>query len=118
MRVRPIVVVRGGGFAELANAFYLRHKLSDRVDVSLVSDRDYFLFKPNMIYIPFGEDPEKFDISLGKPAQHKHIEFIRKRVRDIVPSLKRAREPRVELRLLGGCHGTCGAPWLNEEVFA
>ncbi|MFN7921176.1 MAG: FAD-dependent oxidoreductase [Bryobacteraceae bacterium] len=72
----PRVVVLGGGFAGLESAFYLRHKLHDKVDLTLVSDRDYFLFKPNTIYIPFGEDPEKFKIPLDKPTHRKDIRFV------------------------------------------
>ena len=76
MKVHPRVVVLGGGFAGLETAFYLRHKLHDRIDITLVSDRDYFLFKPNTIYIPFGEDPEKFKIPLDRPTQRKQIDFV------------------------------------------
>jgi NADH dehydrogenase FAD-containing subunit len=44
---RPNILVLGGGFGGLEAAFYLRMKLEDRADITLVSDRDYFLFKPN-----------------------------------------------------------------------
>jgi len=43
------VVVLGAGFAGLETAFYLRHTLHDKVELTVVSDRDYFLFKPNTI---------------------------------------------------------------------
>jgi sulfide:quinone oxidoreductase len=46
---KPRVVVLGGGFAGLESAFLLRSNLGDRVDITLVSDRDEFLFKPNTI---------------------------------------------------------------------
>ena len=72
----PQVVVLGGGFAGLETAFYLRHRLDHKVDLTLVSDRDYFLFKPNTIYIPFGADPEQYKIPLDRPAQRKHMDFI------------------------------------------
>ena len=51
----------------LEAAFYLRMKLEDRADITLVSDRDYFLFKPNTIYIPFGLDPEKLKVGSNAP---------------------------------------------------
>lgn len=76
MTATPRVVVLGGGFAGLETIFYLRHKLGDRVDLTLVTDQDYFLFKPNTIYIPFGQDPEKFKIDLNKPAHRKNIDLI------------------------------------------
>jgi NADH dehydrogenase FAD-containing subunit len=48
------VVIVGGVFAGLESAFLLRLRLGSRVRLTLVSDRDTFLFKPNTIYIPFG----------------------------------------------------------------
>lgn len=76
MSATPRVVVLGGGFAGLETIFYLRHKLGDKVDLTLVSEHDYFLFKPNTIYIPFGHDPEKFKVDLMRPTHRKHIEFV------------------------------------------
>lgn len=80
---RPHVVVLGGGFAGLETVFNLRHRLADRVNLSLVSDRGYFLFKPNMIYIPFGEDAEKQKIYLDPPMRKKLIDFVEQEVRDV-----------------------------------
>jgi sulfide:quinone oxidoreductase len=68
------VVVLGGGFGGLEAAFYLRHRLGDRVDLTLVSDQDHFLFKPNTIYIPFGEgsgEPEDPARPAGPPPAHR-----------------------------------------------
>lgn len=75
MGAKPNVVVLGGGFGGLETIFYLRRKLKDRADLTLISDRDYFLFKPNTIYIPFGEDPEKYKIGLAKAAGRKKIDL-------------------------------------------
>jgi NADH dehydrogenase FAD-containing subunit len=83
MKATPRVVVLGGGFAGLETTFYLRHKLGDHVNLTLISDQDYFLFKPNTIYIPFGEDPEHFKIDLHRPTQRKHIEFLATRAQDL-----------------------------------
>ncbi len=88
MKTHPRVVILGGGFGGLETAFYLRHKLHDRVEITLVSDRDYFLFKPNTIYVPFGEDPEKFKIYLDKPTRMKNIEFVRGSAEGIDPDRK------------------------------
>jgi NADH dehydrogenase FAD-containing subunit len=46
------------------------------VRITLVSDRDYFLFKPNSIYVPFGLDPEKLKVPLGHPTRRKQIQFV------------------------------------------
>ena len=68
--------VEPGGFAGLESLFYLKHKLDGRADLTLVSDHTHFLFKPNTIYIPFGEPPEKFEVDLRKPLRKQSIEFV------------------------------------------
>ena len=79
------ILVLGGGFGGLEAAFYLRMKLEDRANITLVSDRDYFLFKPNTIYIPFGLDPDRLKVGLERPTRRKHIEFVKDRVREVDP---------------------------------
>ena len=91
------VVVLGAGFAGLETAFYLRHTLHDRVELTLVADRDYFLFKPNTIYIPFGEDPEKLKIPLDEAIRRKHLGFIQDRVQAIDPDSQKVRLSKSEL---------------------
>ena len=89
MKARPRVVVLGGGFAGLESAFYLVHRLADRVDVTLVSDRDSFVFKPNTIYIPFGEDPGKYVIPLKDPTTKKRIRLVTDAVTGIDPDKRK-----------------------------
>ena len=84
----PNILVLGGGFGGLEAAFYLRMKLQDRADITLVSDRDYFLFKPNTIYIPFGLDPERLKVGLERPTRRKNIAFIKDRGREVDPDTK------------------------------
>jgi sulfide:quinone oxidoreductase len=83
MSVKPKVTVLGGGFAGLETAFYLRHRIGDRADLTLVTDQDYFLFKPNTIYIPFGAEPGRFKIDLKKPTRKRDIELIINRAREV-----------------------------------
>ncbi len=83
MAAHPKVVVVGGGFGGLEATFYLRHKLGQAVDLTLVSDREDFLFKPNTIYIPFGQDPERFKIPLSRPTKNKKIEFVHSAVEQV-----------------------------------
>lgn len=87
-KARPSIVVLGGGFAGLEAAFYLRRRLGERAAITLVSDRDHFVFKPNTIYIPFGQDPEKLKIALTRPTRRKHIEFVQARAHEIDPAAR------------------------------
>lgn len=77
------IVVLGGGFAGLESAFLLRARLGERADITLVSDRDAFLFKPNTIYIPFGAKPESLLIPLAKPTAKRRIRFINDTFREL-----------------------------------
>jgi len=54
------VLVLGGGFAGVEAAIYLRKQ---EIDVTLVSDRDYFYIYPTSIWIPTGE-VTKDDVSV------------------------------------------------------
>ena len=58
------------------------------VDITIVSDRDTFLFKPNTIYIPFGADPESFLVPLRKPAYKQHLNFVEGTVRSLDPEAR------------------------------
>jgi len=115
MAAHPRVVVLGGGFGGLEATFYLRHKLGSAVDLTLVSDRDYFLFKPNTIYIPYGEDPEQYKIPLDRPTKRQHIEFIQASVKEIDPEARRVvadgREVRYDYLIVA-----TGAAMRPEEI--
>lgn len=85
---KPRILVLGGGFGGLETAFYLRMRLQDKADITLISDQEYFLFKPNTIYIPFGLAPEKLRIYLDKPTRRKAIRFVKARVQEIKPGTR------------------------------
>jgi len=85
MAAKPRIAVLGGGFAGLESIYYLKYKLGDRADLTLVSDSPKFQFKPNTIYIPFGEPPEKFEVDLLPPLKKRAIGFVRARVDSIDP---------------------------------
>jgi NADH dehydrogenase FAD-containing subunit len=90
------IAVLGGGFAGLESAFLLRAKLGDRAAITLVSDRDRFLFKPNTIYIPFGREPDSLLIPLSRPARRRDIALVRASVRSVDPDSRQVH--------LGGRH--------------
>lgn len=85
MNAKPHVVVLGGGFAGLESLFYLKYKLEDRANFTLVSDQTHFHFKPNTIYIPFGQPPENFEVDLRPPLRKQEIEFVIANVKSIDP---------------------------------
>ncbi len=85
MNAKPRIAVLGGGFGGLESLFYLKHKLGDRADLTLVSNEPKFLFKPNTIYIPFGEPLEKFEVDLTRPLKKQAIQFVNSRVENIDP---------------------------------
>jgi len=91
-------VVLGAGFAGLETAFTLRARLGDRIQLTVVSDRDTFLFKPNTIYIPFGTDPSSLLIPLDRPMSKRDIELVSGSVRGVDPD---ARTVDVDGRTVG-----------------
>jgi sulfide:quinone oxidoreductase len=87
------IVVLGGGFAGLESAFSLAARLDRGAAITVVSDQDDFLFKPNTIYIPFGADPASLLIPLAKPMRRREITLERASVGALDPDRR-----RVELR--------------------
>lgn len=69
----PQVVVLGSGFAGLETAFRLRHEMGDEVKLVVVSDTDEFVFKPGIIYLPFGGAEAKLRIPLVKAMRRRDI---------------------------------------------
>lgn len=72
------VLVLGGGFGGLETAFTLRSQVGpERARITIVSETDHFLFKPNSIYVPFGLDPAKLRVPLAPAVAKRDIELIR-----------------------------------------
>jgi sulfide:quinone oxidoreductase len=53
--MRAKVLVLGGNFGGLTAAIAIREELHGDVDVTVLSDRDRFLFSPSLIWLPFGK---------------------------------------------------------------
>ncbi len=84
---KPRVLVLGLGFGGLESAFYVKWKLKNRVDLTIIAPTDQFLFKPNTIYIPFGADPKEFVFSVRKGMEKRGIRFLQGKAVGIDPEL-------------------------------
>lgn len=81
------VLVLGGGFAGVEAAIYLRKQ---DLDVTLVSDRDYFYIYPTSIWIPTGEaTKEDVSIPLDKLAMKHGFQLIIDPVQKLEAEAKR-----------------------------
>jgi len=70
------VLVLGGGFAGVETAIFLK-KAGENLDVTLVSDRDYFYIYPTSIWIPTGETTkEKISVPLAQLGKKHDFEVI------------------------------------------
>lgn len=85
------VLVLGGGFAGVEAAIYLR---KNEMDVTLVSDRDYFYIYPTSIWIPTG-DATREDVSVPLNQLAAAHEF--KLIIDPVAAIE-AKEKKVTLQ--------------------
>jgi sulfide:quinone oxidoreductase len=79
------IVVLGAGFAGLETAFLLRMRMRDAADLTVVSERDAFTFRPNTIYVPFGADPDDLVVDLAKPFHRRHVRFVPGRIAAVDP---------------------------------
>jgi NADH dehydrogenase FAD-containing subunit len=80
MTDRQRIVILGAGFAGLETAFLLRMRMRGAADLTVVSEREAFTFRPNTIYVPFGADPTDLVVDLTKPFGRRHITFVGDRV--------------------------------------
>ena len=76
------VLILGGGFAGLEAAIFLRKK---KIDVTLISDRDYFYIFPTSIWVPTSEVKfEDICVGLGELSKVHGFELIIDKVQEIV----------------------------------
>ena len=62
-------------------------RLRDRADLTVVSEREAFTFRPNTIYVPFGADPDDLVVELSKPFHRRHVDFVQDSVAGVDPVL-------------------------------
>lgn len=84
------VVVLGANFGGLTAALSLKKELKNDVEVTVVSDRDYFLFNPSLIWLPFGKRNEGDVTFKVAPTFDKGgVHFINTAAKEIKPDLKK-----------------------------
>lgn len=86
MAERQRITILGAGFAGLETAFLLRMRLRDAADITVVSERESFTFRPNSIYVPFGADPSDLVVGLEKAFHRRRFEFVQGTVAGVDPA--------------------------------
>ena len=88
MHEQSKIVVLGSGFGGLETAFYLRKRLGRHVDLTVVSNSEQFLFKPNTIYVPFGKPVDELKFDLAPVFDRRHIRFVNAAADAVDPAAK------------------------------
>lgn len=83
------VVVLGANFGGLTAALSLKKDLGNDVDVKVISDRDYFLFNPSLIWLPFGKrDSDDVTFKVAPTFENGGVDFIQSAATKINPDKK------------------------------
>lgn len=81
------VVVLGANFGGLTAALSLKKELKHDVEVTVVSDRDYFLFNPSLIWLPFGKrDEGNVTFKVAPTFEKGGVHFINTPAKEIKPA--------------------------------
>lgn len=83
------VVVLGANFGGLTAALSLKKELKRDVEVTVVSGRDYFLFNPSLIWLPFGKRNEgNVTFKVAPTFEKGGVHFINTAAKEIKPATK------------------------------
>ncbi|MEZ5101345.1 MAG: NAD(P)/FAD-dependent oxidoreductase [Thermoleophilia bacterium] len=66
-------------------------RLHEKVDLTLVSDREHWVFRPNSIYIPFGAEPGSLNVDLSDPLRKRDVRFHHAAIREVDADGRRIR---------------------------
>jgi NADH dehydrogenase FAD-containing subunit len=81
--------VLGAGVAALEAALLLEARLFGRIDLHLVSDDDDFQLRPNLVYVPFGANPDESKLQVGGVLERTGIAYDSGRVDGVDTDLGR-----------------------------
>ncbi|MHB1407223.1 MAG: NAD(P)/FAD-dependent oxidoreductase [Desulfitobacteriaceae bacterium] len=80
------VIIVGGSFGGLTAAFELRRHLGRKVEITLVTETDYFAFAPSFPWVALGSrKPDDITVGLDKLLSRKGIKFLQATVQKIDP---------------------------------
>ena len=83
------VIVLGANFGGLTAALSLKRELKNEVEVTVVSDRDYFLFNPSLIWLPFGaRNAGNVTFKVRPTFEKAGVHFIESAATEIKPDTK------------------------------
>jgi sulfide:quinone oxidoreductase len=86
--MRKKVLVLGSNFGGLTAALSVKHELGGDVDVTVLSDRDFFLYNPSLIWLPFGtRNRADITFKVAPTFAAAGVEFIQKAAAKIEPDL-------------------------------
>lgn len=86
--MRKKVLVLGSNFGGLTAALSVKRELDGDVDVTVLSDRDYFLYNPSLIWLPFGKrDGKDITFKVGPTFAAHDIDFVQRAAAKIEPDL-------------------------------
>ncbi len=84
MKTRILVI--GGSFSGLTAAFDLKHALKGNADVTVIDQRDHFVFIPSLVWvIPGWCETERITFDLRKALERRNINFVQARAEQIKP---------------------------------
>lgn len=87
--MRKKVLVLGANFGGLTAALSLKRELQGDVDVKVISDKDYFLFNPSLIWLPFGSrDAGDVTFKVAPTFEKAGVDFIQSAATEIIPDRK------------------------------
>lgn len=80
------VLVLGANFGGLTAALALKRTLRGDVDVTVLSDRDHFLYTPSLIWLPFGaRNRDEITFKVAPTFEAHGVEFVQKAAAAIHP---------------------------------
>ena len=86
--MRKKVLVLGSNFGGVTAAIAIKNDLKGDVDVTVLSDRDFFLYTPSLIWVPFGgRKMDDITFKVGPTFAAHGVEFIQKAAAKLEPDL-------------------------------